>query len=474
MAAIDIIKKHLTDIGYGNQLKEPSSLKNNVIEIVPEEDRIKTFNDIAEKLRVKIKNTFFAVDEKQVQDTIGKGSFKSSEGAIIFPQSPFAEIAVKVIKGAAGSGPSTAEQETYSALCFAAKLLNNKTNYSLEELIKAKKLVKAKKNDPEKLFTKVVTQDWKDSSKAQTETFFDKMNLSGTNFTIELQKEGPITTYLYNTANKLLKDLDKNSKLSIYANIQKDKWNPGDIWIISSDISESDFNGVETIKSLNEKILGFFKQKKLIPISLKKVKANTTAAFEISNDGNTNFTGKYSGHDLGKKNGFSYTNNNMELYYKLVNTETKSESGIVRPFTKTDISFEIKGLAAAGGKAGRTFINTVLKSMGKKTVISYKDIDKAYEKNRAQLYEMFFISAKNSEYPPKENNITNFMTQIQKKYKPGPKERAYIIAKYQVTELSKILKTLKKSEKDTLVDKCITYASSTIKQVSSVFAKVGK
>ena len=83
------------------------------------------------------------------------------------------------------------------------------------------------------------------------------------------------------------------------------------------------------------------------------------------------------------------------------------------------------------------------------------------------------MSAKNSEYPPKED-ITNFMTQIQKKYKPGPKERAYIIAKYQVTELSKILKTLKKSEKDTLVDKCITYASSTIKQVSSVFAKVGK
>ena len=40
MAAIDIIKKHLTDIGYGNQLKEPSSLKNNVIEIVPEEKSI--------------------------------------------------------------------------------------------------------------------------------------------------------------------------------------------------------------------------------------------------------------------------------------------------------------------------------------------------------------------------------------------------------------------------------------------------
>ena len=35
------------------------------------------------------------------------------------------------------------------------------------------------------MFTKVVTQDWKDSSKAQTETFFDKMNLSGNNFTIE-------------------------------------------------------------------------------------------------------------------------------------------------------------------------------------------------------------------------------------------------------------------------------------------------
>ena len=47
---IQLLKQKLTDLGYGNQLKEPKALKNQIVEIVPENGRIETYNALASKL----------------------------------------------------------------------------------------------------------------------------------------------------------------------------------------------------------------------------------------------------------------------------------------------------------------------------------------------------------------------------------------------------------------------------------------
>ena len=47
MAAIDTIKKHLSDLGYGNQLKDRK--EKFLIEVIAEKDRIQTFNDIVKR-----------------------------------------------------------------------------------------------------------------------------------------------------------------------------------------------------------------------------------------------------------------------------------------------------------------------------------------------------------------------------------------------------------------------------------------
>ena len=76
---------------------------------------------------------------------------------------------------------------------------------------------------------------------------------------------------------------------------------------------------------------------------------------------------------------------------------------------------------------------------------------------------------------PKEN-FDQFVSRIinaGKKPKNKNQIVSYINAKYQAIELDRILNDMNAKQKDEFVDKAAAYASSTIKEVSSVFAKVG-
>jgi DNA-directed RNA polymerase subunit F len=473
MTAINKLKDELTNLGYGTQIKTPKSLATKVVEIVPVIGRIETFNDIAEKLDKY--NALYQDDQEAIKSQIGARGFSSSVGGIIFPQSEFADLAVKVIKGGAGSKPSTAEHETYSALCFGAKLKNKATNYELADLQEASSFVDSSKNDPDRLFTTVMTSDWKLSSANQAEAFFKKMAISSTNYTIERQQEGPITEFLYKRAGELIEELTKNStQFQPYAGLQLDKWNPGDIWLVRNDVTKALFNPAKTIKHLNEIIYELYLDKKLISVSLKKWDKKTEAPIEVYNAGARNYFGKYVRHDLGISGGFSFTNNNLSLHYEMKNTSTKPGSAIVRPFTGTDVSAEIEGVAAAGGKVGRTFINKVLSSMGVQQIVSYKDIIPVFDKDPMKIRTDFYNEVMKSKYAPKNMKINDFIKEVQKKYNTIASERAYINAKYQAASFANALESLSPSKRDEVVDKLITFAASSIEDVSSVFVKVGK
>lgn len=473
---ISMLRKELEDIGYGTQIQEPKSLKNQLVEIIPSMGRVETYNDLASKL--KKYNAVYQDDYTAVAKQIGR-SYSSSAGAVIFPQSAFDNLAIRVLTPTSNVGPKTADHETYSALCFIARLNDQNTGFSLEDLQKSvgqvKSSVTRNKEDVAKLFSKVMTQDWKNSCAAQTKTFFDKERLVGKNYTVERQQEGPITKHIYSMADRLIKELSANNeKFALFAQVQLDKWNPGDIWVVKDTVKTSDFDQCKTINHLNEVIYEMYLDKKLIGVSLKKWDKKSDAPYDKYNMGSINFYGKFDGYNLGQEGGFSYTNNNMVVKYRLVNTGVKTGKAVVRPFTGTDVSAEIEGVSAAGGKAGRTFINKVLTQMGKPNILSYKDIKPRMDTDVDSLYEEFFMLAKKSKYGPKEKTAVEFRQKIKEKYKTVGQEKSYVSAKMQAASFAASLETLTTSEKDTLVDMMICYAASSLRDISSPFIKIGK
>ena len=76
-------------------------------------------------------------------------------------------------------------------------------------------------------------------------------------------------------------------------------------------------------------------------------------------------------------------------------------------------------------------------------------------------------------YESKVNQFISGIINAGKKPKNKNQIVSYINAKYQAIELDRILNDMDQTEKNEFVDKAAAYASSTIEEVSSVFAKVG-
>ena len=153
----------------------------------------------------------------------------SSQGGIYFVGSVFQDYIIEAKKFDEGGSASitTAQQETFSALCIAAKLGNDKTMYSLDDIMKYSDRVLGLDEDPEKLFQDIVPMDWKQSSKFQTEKLFKSLRFSGSDYTVERQQKGPISKYIYKLAKKYIKELTEGSNsFSIFAGLQPDKWHP--------------------------------------------------------------------------------------------------------------------------------------------------------------------------------------------------------------------------------------------------------
>ena len=91
---------------------------------------------------------------------------------------------------------------------------------------------------------------------------------------------------------------------------------------------------------------------------------------------------------------------------------------------------------------------------------------------------MFFDLSKKSRYGPQStiNTVEKFIAELQKKpaYKTAAGLKKYVRSKMQCASLAVIIETMNAKQKDELVDKMITYASSEIRQISSFHVKIGK
>ena len=117
---LQLLQTELTKLGYGDNLSEPKPQ----IAIIATISRAKVYSNIVTGLSKY--NAFYEADQELVAKQIGKKP-GSSQGAIIFPKSPFDNLCVitKPPSGQQAKKPNTDQHETYSALCFAAKIKNN-------------------------------------------------------------------------------------------------------------------------------------------------------------------------------------------------------------------------------------------------------------------------------------------------------------------------------------------------------------
>lgn len=236
----------------------------------------------------------------------------------------------------------------------------------------------------------------------------------------------------------------------------------------------------------------FFKEGRVYPVSLKQAKA-PNPPFEISNDGDESFTSLYKNHNLGTaqkvSRGFNVKNNNMHIDFITKNGKTTKKEAKVRPFTGKAISLEIEGEVAKGGKAGLTFLDKVLVPMGFKPVTNFNVLINRAKKDLRKEFEILFnmvLKLQNGNAKifdgQKVLNLNKkqfdiFFDLIQNSVKNKPKDFgdmvSYFNAKYQAVEIAQRLEKMSAKQKDEFIDRAVTYASSTIKEVSSVFIKVG-
>jgi len=104
-----------------------------------------------------------------------------------------------------------------------------------------------------------------DSAEKQVKAFVNKVSgFKGTNYDFELQAANR-TKRMYEVAQKL-------------SGLQKDNWNPADMWIIKKNFDMTKLENAMNIDDLNSQLIKEYKNKNLLGISLKQVTGNASIA----------------------------------------------------------------------------------------------------------------------------------------------------------------------------------------------------
>jgi hypothetical protein len=144
---------------------------------------------------------------------------------------------------------------------------------------------------------------------------------------------------IYKEASMHIKKLN-----SIGIRIGGDKWNPGDIWIAEGSGNEG-FSATKDLSDLNKEVLRKFNSSNIMGVSLKKLPKAGNATLEIYNLPKQQRSFEFK--EVKKPAG-----NLMDSKDIYIVTKAGKEIQIRTFDTGADIQCEIKGGAAAGGKAG--------------------------------------------------------------------------------------------------------------------------
>jgi hypothetical protein len=445
------------DAVLGKILKDIESVKNKLGPYTIEYETKTRLNVKASKFVrrreevLSILSTAFTKSKPSSSFPKDKKGVTSSVGGIIFEQSDYKGYVVQAKDDkAAGGGLSTAEQETLGAYYIAVARKYKKPTFSPDEFKSVEDNIISKFKY--KQLEKKVTNDWALSSKRLAKHILKRSGgflglPSGMNFTLQhpSAKQGFIDK-IYKRFAKLIKE----TELSF---LDRDKWNPGDVWYVDDSVKNTNFDEYTSVIALNKFLVEEYEKGNVIPISLKQL-VNDNVDTTVKNYNSEMKKVKFEGFDLGKQSFFKSIDGN--LYFNGSVAEC-------RTFTGDKLSAEIKGVGAKGGKVGATIINNYFKKYNSnKNITDYKIIGDMITKKRIPFLKDLYEKAIRVDKRIK-GSVTDFMESIdQSKYAPAGSqpEFNYLLSKYQATEMMDAINDLSNKNKDNIVYDMISYASS--------------
>ena len=166
-------------------------------------------------------------------------------------------------------------------------------------------------------------------------------------------------------------------------NVNSDKWNPADIWIVTGQYNVNQLDKT-SIEALNQNLLDLFDEGIIIPISLKKVASKPK--IEIKNKDREIKNYRPIGYDLydGAKSTFESTNK-VILKYNGGDIEGRTFNYM------SNWAFEVRDKNAAGGKCGLTAVQSIFNFHHFTTPdVNYPDLrKKVIELDESLINEMY-------------------------------------------------------------------------------------
>lgn len=118
---------------------------------------------------------------------------------------------------------------------------------------------------------KLFTEEYLESAQKQLKLWLSKERgrFKGANYVYERQLDN------------LTKDVYKNAL--VLSKLQKDNWNPGDIWIVNKNMNFNKYKTASNIQEINKQLVEDYKKQNLVGISLKAILKNQTGRIDYIN-----------------------------------------------------------------------------------------------------------------------------------------------------------------------------------------------
>jgi hypothetical protein len=258
-----------------------------------------------------------------------------------------------------------------------------------------------------------------------------KQTLPNNNFTFH--RGSTFTNSIYNAYKLSMKKEDNN--------MQSDKWNPSDIWMVDKSVLGYEFP--DTLEELNADLLNLFTEEKLIGVSLKKLGGSANLSYyNITSQDIKGYTiEKISAIPSNKGGQVEY--NGGKIYFRTFNFAD-------------NFAGEILGKTAAHGKIGTGPLNNILKYNNRPQFPNNKELRKNLENNDSDTLKIF------SENFEKINGKTeNFLELIKEK------NIDWKFSKYLALHICAQIQ----DNGEELLSDILRYSTSSTKQ-SSVFIKI--
>ena len=425
-----------------------------LIEPVLSNANIINVKDTAGILEYRIESDDRAVDREKVENLLSSkritygeltrkvGGFGGSEIVTFDMRTVRIIYKLKSNKGSGGGAEATTLTESaqclYAAIAFGLNRSITSNDITPNNVKKYSKLFDIDETN-ERILNEL-PDEWVESSLLGANKLFEKFKGKG--------------KYVFHRGSSKVdkieaafKRVSKNENVRININ----KWNPSDIWMISSDFSFDFFDKENTILGLNQVVQEKLEENILIGVSLKKIIG--TAKISVKNVFRDMKTCKYyAGYEYSKKSidGYVLLTGGTKIQYRSFG----SGDGL------TGFQGEVKGSNANQGKISLGPTNLILKNHGQKTIPT-----NAAKRVREEPDKVFADISKGLKKYARmtDSDIKKIDSKI-----ITPK---FLYSKLQVTQLLDILerKLLKSDKRNQIVEDLYLYASSQSKYSSAYY-----